>query len=729
MASLGEVYQAAVPKGLKLESETEVILKMLPLEVENLTANEQSMLHLLSDGKKRSISEAERVFPKNNVKSLVKQLLDKGYIEVHEALQSKVKPKTECYINLPEAICSEGKLHEVFNSLKRAPLQLSMLATYIEMSEYFVREVPHEVAKKELLAKSGGGTQVLASLVTKGFLSLYTKELSRLQLPTYALQSSMELNPAQQKAWQQIQHHFQNNKMVLLHGVTSSGKTEIYIHLMEQMRAQKKQVLYLVPEIALTTQLTNRLSRVFGDSLCVYHSKLSDAERVEIWNTMLRNDSFGIVLGVRSSIFLPFHELGLVIIDEEHDPSYKQQEAAPRYHARNAAIILAQMHHAKVIMGSATPSVESYFHALQEKYALVELLVRHHSLELPFIQIVNMKEAYRKKQFTGHFSDDLLVAIQQTLERKEQTILFQNRRGYAPVLECKACAYVPKCTQCDVSLTVHLYTQALCCHYCGYTEKTPSQCPACKSIALQHKGFGTEKVEEEIQQLFPQAKVVRMDMDTTRTRTSYQQIVSDMEAGNIDILIGTQMITKGLDFANVQLIGILNADNLLHFPDFRAHERAFQLMAQVSGRAGRNKKRGWVVLQTYDPEHPVVQQVLQHDYPSMFRIQCDERKSFFYPPFSRMVQLTLKHKDVTLLKEAAAQLVASFKKRLNAVVLGPVVPVVSRIHNVHIRQVIVKTPVSQSHVQTREIMENAIKGMLAQQPFKAIQIQIDVDPY
>ena len=584
------------------------------------------------------------------------------------------------------------------------------------------------MTRKELLENSGASPAVLAALVERGVLETYLKEIGRLDISDLPTNAVYALNEFQQTALSSIEKQFKEKPVVLLHGVTSSGKTEIYIHLIQKVLDEGKQVLYLVPEIALTTQLTSRLKRVFGKRLGVYHSKFSDAERVEIWNNVLNDKSYEVIIGVRSSIFLPFRQLGLVIVDEEHESSYKQYDPAPRYNARNAAIVLASMHGAKTLLGTATPSIESYFNAETGKYGLVELHQRHEEMQLPEIVVVDTKEAYHKKRMEGHFSDVLLEKIAKALGNNEQIILFQNRRGYAPYIECKGCAYVPKCKNCDVSLTVHKVFNTLTCHYCGYTEPIPTICPVCKTPNLNTKGFGTEKIEDEIRQIFPDARVSRMDLDTTRSKKSYEKLITDFENHKVDILIGTQMVTKGLDFEHVSLVGILNADNMLNFPDFRAHERAYQLMAQVSGRAGRKNKRGLVVLQTSQPEHTVIGQVIRNDYAAMYKLQTEERKQFKYPPYFRMIQVTLRHKDVHVLQQAAFTLAGQLRAIFGSRVLGPIDPVVSRIQNLFIKQIILKIENEASPAKAKEMLQHASDELLTQSRFKAVRIGLDVDP-
>ena len=724
----GDVYQAAVPAGLKLESETRVCINP-DFEAEHiLSEKEQRILDALSDGKPVNVAELNKVTEIRDVLPTLKILLEKGAVEVSEELTEKFRAKTDTFVLLSEDARREENLRRSFDELGRAKKQLDVLMMYIDLSKCLIPNRQREVTRKELLEKSGASPAVLAALVERGVLETYQKEIGRLDISDLPTNAVYALNEFQQTALSSIEKQFKEKPVVLLHGVTSSGKTEIYIHLIQKVLDEGKQVLYLVPEIALTTQLTSRLKRVFGKRLGVYHSKFSDAERVEIWNNVLNDKSYEVIIGVRSSIFLPFRQLGLVIVDEEHESSYKQYDPAPRYHARNAAIVLASMHGAKTLLGTATPSIESYFNAETGKYGLVELHQRHEEMQLPEIVVVDTKEAYHKKRMEGHFSDVLLEKIAKALGNNEQIILFQNRRGYAPYIECKGCAYVPKCKNCDVSLTVHKVFNTLTCHYCGYTEPIPTICPVCKTPNLNTKGFGTEKIEDEIRQIFPDARVSRMDLDTTRSKKSYEKLITDFENHKVDILIGTQMVTKGLDFEHVSLVGILNADNMLNFPDFRAHERAYQLMAQVSGRAGRKNKRGLVVLQTSQPEHTVIGQVIRNDYAAMYKLQTEERKQFKYPPYFRMIQVTLRHKDVKVLQQAAFTLAGQLRAIFGSRVLGPIDPVVSRIQNLFIKQIILKIENEASPAKAKEMLQHASDELLTQSRFKAVRIGLDVDP-
>jgi len=728
-AFLGDVYQAAVPAGLKLESETQVRINP-DYEAETLLSEkEQKLLDALSDGKTTTVTELNKITEMRDTLPTLKQLLEKGAVEISEELTEKFRAKTDTFVRLTEEALQEENLRKLFEDLSRAKKQLDMLMMYIDLSKCLIPLKKREVSRKELLERSGASPAVLNGLVERGAMETYSKEIGRLAVSEIQTSEQYPLNEFQQKAYAEIEKQFIEKQVVLLHGVTSSGKTELYIQLINKTLSEGKQVLYLVPEIALTTQLTTRLKRVFGRKLGVYHSKFSDAERVEIWNNVLNDKTYDVIIGVRSSIFLPFRQLGLVIVDEEHESSYKQYDPAPRYHARNAAIVLASMHGAKTLLGTATPAVETYHNALTGKFGLVELNERHQKMAMPEILVVDSKEAYRKKQMESHFTPLLLEKISKALQNKEQVILFQNRRGYAPYIECKACAYVPHCKNCDVSLTVHKVFNTLTCHYCGYTEAIPNICPACGTPGtLATKGFGTEKIEDEIKLIFPEARVSRMDLDTTRSKKSYEKIITDFEQQKVDILIGTQMVSKGLDFERVSLVGILNADNMLNFPDFRAHERAYQLMAQVSGRAGRKNKRGTVVLQTSSPKHVVIGQVIRNDYKAMFTTQCEERKLFKYPPYFRMIQIVLRHRDPKVLNQAANKMATDLRAVFGARILGPNVPSVSRIQNMYIKHILLKFEVEASADRAKELLRQIADQVIAQPQFKALWVNLDVDP-
>ena len=725
---IGDVYQAAVPSGLKLQSETQVRINA---DFENeaaLSEKEYKILDALSDGKIKNVNELNQITNLRDTMPVLKELMAKRAVEISEELTEKYRVKTETYVCLNKKIATEEQLKNIFDDLSRAKKQLELLMRYLELSKLLSKKDIREVSKKSLLEKSGVSDAVLKGLTDRNILETYKKETGRLDLSELKTEEAYPLADFQQETYSQILSQFSEKQVVLLHGITSSGKTEIYVHLMKKMLAENKQVLYLVPEIALTTQLTSRLKRIFGNKIGIYHSKFSDAERVEIWENLLNNKGYEIIIGVRSSIFLPFRQLGLVIVDEEHETSYKQFDPAPRYHARNAAIVLASMHGAKTLLGTATPAIESYFNAKTGKYGLVELNTRYREMELPEILVVDTKEAYRKKQMQGHFTPALTDKITQALNHNEQVILFQNRRGYAPYLECTGCAYLPKCKNCDVSLTVHKFLNKLTCHYCGYTENIPQICPVCNTPKLVNRGFGTEQIEQELEEFFPQARVARMDLDTTRSKKSYEKIIGNFENGKVDILVGTQMVTKGLDFERVSLVGILNADNMLNFPDFRSHERAFQLMSQVSGRAGRKHKRGTVILQTSNPDHPVIGQVIRSDYAAMYNTECLERKQFRYPPYYRLIEITLRHRDAKLLNRVSAEMARNMSDIFGNRVMGPNVPLISRIQNYYIKNILLKLENEASFDRAKKIVQDISNNLLSLPDYKSTRISLDVDP-
>ena len=591
LCTLGDVYKAALPSGMKLESETLVVLNPEFEALQPLSEKEQLILDLLGNDSEQCITQLEKSSGIKNLLPVIKALLEKEAILVKEELKRSYKPRVESRVRLSAAMQTEEAVHRQFDALARAPKQLALLMKYIELSGWTEEKKElKEVSRKALLDSAGATSAVLNGLIGKGVFEIYSFEIGRLSAEQVSVSPLNPLSSAQQQAYNEILTHFHQKNVCLLHGVTASGKTEIYIHLIQQAIQAGKQVLYLLPEIALTTQITERLKRVFGNRLGIYHSKFPDAERVEIWRKQLTDDDYDVILGVRSSVFLPFRRLGLVIVDEEHENTYKQQDPAPRYHARNAAIVLASMFGAKTLLGTATPCIETYYNAVHGKYGWVQLTERHQNVLLPHIEVVDIKELARKKRMTAQFSPLLLQKIREALEQKEQVILFQNRRGFAPMIECRTCGWIPKCKNCDVSLTYHKGLNQLTCHYCGYTYEVPKSCPACGGVELINRGFGTEKIEDDIKLIFPDARVARMDLDTTRTRTAYERIIADFEDGKTDILIGTQMVSKGLDFDRVSVVGILNADSMMNYPDFSSYERAFQLMAQVAGRAGRKNK-------------------------------------------------------------------------------------------------------------------------------------------
>ena len=729
LCTLGDVYKAAMPSGMKLESETLVAYNEEFEATVPLPKNEQRILDLLNDDKEQCVTQLQKASGLKSILPIIKRLLEKQAIFVKEDLKRNYKPRTEARVRLTEAYSTEHALRELFDNLGRAKKQLSLLMKYIELSGWMgTASTLKEVSKKDLLDKTGASVSILNSLVEKGVLETYYYEIGRLDKSIKGTLSLNPLNVAQGRAFTAIRNSFQEKSVCLLHGVTSSGKTEIYIHLIEEVLRKGQQVLYLLPEIALTTQITERLKRVFGHRLGVYHSKFPDAERVEIWKKQLTDESYDIILGVRSSIFLPFKRLGLIIVDEEHENTYKQQEPAPRYHARSAAIMLASMYGAKVLLGTATPSVESYFNARKGKYGLVQLKERYKEIRLPHIELVDIKELTRQKRMKGPFSPVLVKEIRSALDRKEQVILFQNRRGFAQMIECRTCGWIPKCKNCDVSLTFHKRLNQLTCHYCGYTQSVAASCPACGGVELLNRGIGTERIEEDIQLTFPDVRVARMDLDTTRSRTAYEKIIADFEQGKTDILIGTQMISKGLDFNHVNVVGILNADTMLNYPDFRSYERAFQLMAQVAGRAGRKDKQGLVILQTKSPELPVISQVLNNDYEQLYEDQLAERQVFRYPPFYRLIYVYLKHRKEDVLEQAAEMAATLLRIGLGNRVLGPDKPPIARIQTLFIKKIMIKVELTASMTKVRDYLKGVQRTLSEDARFRSLIVYYDVDP-
>ena len=642
------------------------------------------------------------------------------------------KPKTETYIRLAEKYRTVEALHIAINMLTRAEKQLAAFLGYLQLSHW--DEAEHhanieEITREELMNASHSTSTTIGMLVKRGMLETYEKEVGRLNHSGEPHPENIQkLSPAQQDAYNAILFSMMRKNVTLLHGVTSSGKTEIYIHLIQHTLDEGKQVLYLLPEIALTVQIMDRLQKVFGRRLGIYHSRYSDGERVEIWQKQMSNDPYDIILGARSAVFLPFQKLGLVIIDEEHETSFKQQDPAPRYHARSAAIVLASMYGAKTLLGTATPSIESYHNAKTGKYGYVSLTQRFEGIELPEFRIVDVKDLQHRKMMTGPFSPMLLAEVRKALEEGKQAILFQNRRGFAPMIECKQCGWVPHCQHCDVSLTLHRNTNQLTCHYCGYTYSIPTKCPNCEGTELRTRGYGTEKIEESIRDIFPEAKVARMDLDTTKTRNAYERIINDFAMGRTNILIGTQMISKGLDFANVSVVGILNADSMLNFPDFRAYEHAFMMMAQVGGRAGRKGKRGLVILQTKSPDLPIVQQVMNNNYEAMYEGVTAERKEFHYPPFYRLVYVYLKHRDDNVVASAAATLAFKLRIWFGERVLGPDKPSVAKVKSLNIRKIMIKLENGIDIQKVRQYLRKAHSDILKDKRFNSLVIYYDVDP-
>lgn len=650
-------------------------------------------------------------------------------------VEENYKPRTETYIDLCEPLRNEQSLNVALDLLKRARNQREALMHFLRISHWETIEGTQttepvvDITREELMNVSRCSYAVIKSLVERKILFTYEREVGRLNdHGEEHLENVKRLNEAQQETYNQIVFQFLKKNVVLLQGVTSSGKTEIYIHLIKKALEEKKQVLYLLPEIALTVQITSRLRHVFGDKLGIYHSKYSDAERVEIWKKQLSHHPYEVVLGARSAVFLPFLRLGLVIIDEEHETSFKQQDPSPRYHARSAAIVLARMYGAKTLLGTATPSVESYYNACQDKYGLVTLTSRYKDIQLPEIRVVDTKDLQRRKMMTGPFSPPLIAAVNEALKNGQQVILFQNRRGFAPMIECRTCGWVPKCTNCDVSLTMHKSMNLLTCHYCGYTYRIPTVCPACGGTDLRGRGFGTEKVEEYVGQLFPEARVARMDLDTTRTRNAYGRIIDDFSSGRTNLLIGTQMVSKGLDFDRVSVVGILNADAMLNYPDFRAYEHAFMMMAQVSGRAGRKGQRGKVFLQTKNKELPIIRQVVENDYQRFYEALLEERRLFSYPPFHRLVYVFLRHRHDDVVETAGIEMGSRLRQGLGDRILGPDKPSIARVKNLHIRKIVIKLENGIDPKAVRLYLRTVQQQLLQDKRYAALQVYYDVDP-
>ena len=646
---------------------------------------------------------------------------------IPQGLKGEFKPRTEQRVRLTPKCNDEKGINLILQSLSRAPRQRRLLDTYLQIATPFTPE-RKEISKHRLIEAAQVSPTIFRELQDKGILESYTVEIGRLNGEITPVTPQNILNPAQEKAFNEIKDSFGTKNVTLLHGVTSAGKTEIYIHLIAEALERGEQVLYMLPEIALTKQIVERLRRVFGNRIGLYHSKFSDAERVEIWKKQLGDEPYDIILGVRSSVFLPFKKLGLVIVDEEHENSYKQQEPAPRYHARNAAVVLASLFGAKTLLGTATPSIESYYNAVTGKYALVSLTTRHRSLKLPQIEVVDMQEYQRRKLVTGTFSDPLVEAMDEALKNKQQIILFQNRRGYAPLMECKTCGWVPRCKHCDVSLTLHKSAGKLTCHYCGYTIPAPVHCPNCEERNFINLGYGTEKIEDDLHNLFPEARIERMDLDTTRTRNAYEKIITDFQQGKTDILIGTQMVSKGLDFDNVAVVGIINADTLLNYPDFRATERAFQLMAQVAGRAGRKNGQGKVFLQTKMTDAPVIPLIVGNDYASFYDQQIGERMLFHYPPFYRLVYIYMKHRDVHILEEFSTVVGKRMREIFDDRILGPDLPPVAKVKQQYIRRIVLKVENSLSQYKINEVLHNIQLAYCNQQRYRAVTMYYDIDP-
>lgn len=724
LCSMGEVMRAAMPSALLLESETHIAINTAfdigELEV---TDDEYLILQALQAQPMLSINDVRSILDRMSVMGILQGLIHRDLVVLQETLFEAYKPLVRRYIHLTAQYREQQAMQSMLQNLERAPKQREVILKLI-----MATKGTEAIETLALQKKANTTAAVLNGLAKKGYVQIFEKEKQRNAYIGDPAQNFAGLSPSQQKAFQGITQVHTNQEVCLLHGVTSSGKTEVYIKLIEKYLLGRQQVLFMVPEIALTTQLIGRLQFYFGPKVGVYHSKYSNAERIELYHKVAQGEEGAqIIIGARSALFLPFVNLGLVIVDEAHEPSFKQHNPAPRYHGRDAAIMLAHQNKAKVVLGSATPSLETYHNSLQGKYGLVSMTERYGKVMMPKISLIDLKDQYKKKRMTGHFSDELLEAINQVLGQGQQVLLFQNRRGFAPFVECLTCGVAPQCPDCDVSLTYHKNKGQLCCHYCGFHQVMPVSCHACGSTTLDHKGFGTEQLEVELQELFPDKIIARMDQDTTRGKQAYAKLMDRMEHREIDILVGTQMLAKGLDFEHVQLVGVLNADHLLNFPDFRAHERAYQLLSQVSGRAGRRQTRGLVLIQSYDPNHRILQQVSTSDFVAMFEEQRQQRQQFKYPPFYKLIKLTLKHRDFALVDKASHWLTQVLERGLAPHVLGPVSPSVGRIRNLYLKNLLIKMPQEQSPVKTKAYINKALQRFSAQKEFARIQVVIDVD--
>ena len=727
MCTLGEVYRCAVPSAFLLESETVISTNSSASAAQaQLTDEEFLVLEALQSQAVLKIHEISKITNKKNVLPVLQSLLQKQVIVINEEISETYKPKTIRYIRLTGRYQEESQLIGLLDSVQKAIKQKEVLLHFFQLQA----KSAAPISIKQLTDASGSKAAVIKALIDKGVFDDFLLQTDRVSFAAAEGENTLQLSDAQTQAFDAIESEFAKQDIVLLHGVTGSGKTEIYIKLIESALLQNKQIVFLVPEIALTTQLVSRLSAYFGNKVAVFHSKYSNNERVEVWNQVLtQSEKAQIVIGARSALFLPFSNLGLVLVDEEHEQTFKQQDPAPRYHARDAAIVLAKSHQAKVVLGSATPSLESYYNAEKGKYGKVVLSERFGNAVLPSIELVDLKDAYFRKKMTGHFSAALIEAISNTLAEDKQVILFQNRRGFSPIITCDTCGHVPHCIQCDVSLTYHKQKNQLRCHYCGFSMANPTSCHACSSSHLSTKGFGTEQIQQELQLLFPETKIGRMDQDTTSGKYGFENLLDKFKNKEISILVGTQMLAKGLDFDQVSLVGIMNADALLYHPDFRAFERSFQLMTQVAGRSGRSNALGKVMIQTYTPQHHIIQYVCRNDYAGMYAEQIKEREVFQYPPFFKLIKITLKHRDYDKLKQGSMWLYQVAKQHLALPVLGPEEPVISRIRNEYLRVILIKIPQQSSLVGTKKTVQKMLDSFERVGQFKAIKVALNVDHY
>ncbi|MBC5839241.1 replication restart helicase PriA [Flavobacterium muglaense] len=727
MCAIGDVYRGVMPSALLLESETIISQKTTDFVDESLLSDDEYLVYqALQLQSSLKINEIVAILNKKNIFPVIQKLIDKGVVALQEEMQENYKPKLVRYVRLSAQYETNNGLGELLETLKNATKQKEIVLTYFQL----LATEKKPITVKKLVDSAQSTTAIVKALIDKGLFEDYYLQEDRVSFTGNGKEDQLQLSEIQSKALVEITDSFIKKEVCLLHGVTSSGKTEIYIKLIEQYLLLGKQVLYLLPEIALTTQLVSRLSAYFGNKVAVFHSKYNNNERIEVWNQVLQDsEKAQIVIGARSALFLPFQNLGFIIVDEEHEQTFKQMDPAPRYHARDAAIVLASMYKAKVLLGSATPSIETYFNASTDKYGLVEVSKRYGNVMMPDIELVDLKDKYFRKRMNGHFSDVLIENITSAVALGEQVILFQNRRGYSPLLECLTCGHVPQCQQCDVSLTYHKHKNQLRCHYCGYSISKPTHCHSCTSVHLTTKGFGTEQIQQELTILFPDYKVGRMDQDTTKGKFGFEKIIDSFKNREVDILVGTQMLAKGLDFDNVSLVGIMNADNMLYHPDFRAFERSFQMMMQVSGRAGRSYKQGKVIIQTYNPDHNTIQQVTKNDYIGMYKEQLYDRQIYKYPPYFRIIKITLKHRDFDKLKEGAMWLYQVMSQNLALPVLGPEEPAINRIRNEYIRTIIIKIPQNSSIVNTKKTIQKMLNSFDAVAQYRAIKVSINVDFY
>ncbi|TDP57556.1 replication restart helicase PriA [Flavobacterium dankookense] len=726
MCSIGDVYRGALPSALLLESETIISQETTTFVDEAELSDDEFLIYeALQRQSSLKIQNIIDILNKKTVLPIIKKLIDKKIISLQEEIQEEYKPKLVKYIRLHSDFKDESKLIALLDSLK-SDKRKNLVLQYFQLQA----QQSNPISVKKLTEKANVTVSIIKGLVEKNIFEEYHIQEDRVNFDKNKNDNKLLLSKAQQLAFDEIEKSFLEKDVCLLHGVTSSGKTEIYTKLIEYYIKEGKQVLYLLPEIALTTQLVSRLTQYFGNKVAVFHSKYSNNERVEVWQNVLNQSSTAqIVIGARSALFLPFSNLGLIIVDEEHETTFKQQDPAPRYHARDAAIVLANAHQSKVLLGSATPSIETFYNTTSGKFGLVTLTERFGNVQMPEIELVDLKDSYFRKKMKGHFSLTLIEQITEAFSNGEQVILFQNRRGFSPVLECLTCGHVPQCQQCDVSLTYHKFKNQLRCHYCGYSMAKPTNCHVCSSVDLETKGFGTEQIEMELAELFPEKNIKRMDQDTTRGKYSFEKIIDGFKNREIDVLVGTQMLAKGLDFDNVSLVGIMNADNMLYHPDFRAFERSYQMLTQVSGRSGRSEKRGKVVIQTYNPLHNIIQQVTTTDYEGMYKEQLYERQIYKYPPFFRLIKLTLKHRDFEKLKEGSMWLYQVLQQNLTVPVLGPEEPAISRIRNEYIRTIMVKIPSETNLQSTKKTIQKVLNSFDMVAQYRAIKVTVNVDFY